>query len=134
MVRHLIALAFVFLCSAFCGGENCANHLKEVPLTCETATYTQTVILHMPDEAGPQLIKYSCTSVDCCGELKTTCLDGGACDAAVHSAEVRARIDDVAKTSQVLVADCDGRYAPYVPRAERTINLDRVVAADHILR
>jgi hypothetical protein len=134
MSKHLMALAFVFFCSPFCGSQSCTNHLKEIELECQSSTCSQPITVHLPDDGGPADIKYSCTSVDCCGELKTTCEDGGACDAAVRNPEVRARIDNVAKTSPVLVADCNGRYAPYTPRTERTINLDRVLAADRILR
>jgi hypothetical protein len=134
MSKHLMALAFVFLYSAFCGSQTCTNHLKETELTCQSSTCSENVTIHLNDDAGPADIKYSCTSFDCCGELKTTCEDDGACEDALHNPEVRARIDDVAKTSRVLVADCNGRYAPYLPRIGRTINLDRVLAADRILR
>lgn len=135
--KHLMALAFVFLCSAFCRSQAptaCTNHLKDVELECQSSTCSEPIILHLPDDAGKAVIKYSCTSVSCCGELKTTCEDDGACDAAVHNPEVRARIEDVAKTSQILVADCDGRYAPYAPSGESAINVDRMLAADRILR
>ncbi len=121
MSKHLMALAFLFfLCSSFCGSQTftCTNHLKEIEFDCTSSTCSSSVTVHLNDDAGKQLIRYSCTSVKCCGQLFTTCTDGGACDDAVHNPEVRARIDDVAKTSRVLVADCDGRYAPYAPLTE----------------
>lgn len=132
MSKHLMALAFVVLCCAFCGAQTCTNHLKEIQFDCESSTCSDYITVHLNDDAGRQDIRYSCTSVKCCEQLFTTCTDDGACDEAVHNPEVRARIDDVAKTSQVLVADCNGRYAPYAPRTKErssTIGFSRRIVS-----
>jgi hypothetical protein len=101
--------------------------------TCEATDCSNRVTVYK-NTTGDN-IKFSCNhSEKCCGQVFTSCTDDGACDAVEKNPEVRARIDVVAKTSEVLVADCKGRYALYTPRRERTINLDRLVAADGILR
>ncbi len=132
MTKHLVAVVFVFLCSAFCGSQTCSGRLDSMTFTCTSSTCSNRVTVYKPTSGDR--IRYSCTSEDCCGQLFTTCTDDGGCGAVEKNPEVRARIDDVAKTSEVLVADCKGRYALYTLRRERTINLDRLLAADRILR
>jgi hypothetical protein len=131
--KHLMALAFLFLCSSFCVSQTCTHRLKEIQFTCESSTCSQDVIFHLPDDDGPQTIKYSCAAYNCCGELKTTFGDDGV-PATVLTPEMQARIEGIAATSQVLVADCTGRNIPYTPRGQDSINLDRMLAVGLISR
>jgi len=97
--------------------------------TCRGAIDTYVPNMEYPDNR----IKYSCGPVECCKQLFTTCINDGPCDLSLQNPEVRARIDEIAKTSEVLVANCKGRYALYAPPSERTVNLDRVLE-DRVLR
>lgn len=133
MTKNLMALAFVFLCNAFCASQTCTYKLDEFHLTCETATCSSTITQRLP-APGKDTIKYSCQTVSCCGELKTTCTDDGSCPFALVRPEMQARIEAIAATSQVLVADCTGRYTPYAPAAESSIKLDRMLSTDRMLR
>lgn len=137
MSKHLMALAFACLCSTFCSSQTgeCCNHLQSNTYTCESSHCSGRVTVYTPVQEGEDLIRFSCNhSEDCCGQVFTTCTNDGGCLAASRNPEVRARIDEVATTSEVLVANCKGRYALYAPRGERTIDLDRVLATDRILR
>ena len=69
--------------------------------------------------------------------LLTSCDLGTDCGF-LKSAEVRARVDEIATTSTVLVADCKGRYSPYdahhTPQTDKTVSRDSVLVDDRILR
>jgi hypothetical protein len=90
----------------------------------------------MPQGSGGGSEHYSCGAVICCGQRFTDCnFDGGDCFfIRVKNPEVRKRLDQVADTSRILVADCRGRYALYEPGSGRRSVRDSVFVNDHILR
>lgn len=94
----------------------------------EITTYT-------PVDEFPDDIEYSCSFQQCCEQLFTTCEYEGDCsDVSLRDPEVRNRLDEMAKASAILVADCKGRYTRYWPERERADNLYHASAADRILR
>lgn len=133
MSKHLMCLALVCLCSTFGRSQNCAERLTGVTYTCVYGTTCSGRITVYQPVFGVDRIAYSCTSEECCKQLFTTCTNDSACPFSPLNPQVRARIDEVATTSEVLVADCKGRYSLYARRrSETTIDLDRVLAADSI--
>lgn len=136
--KHLTSIICGLMCvsaAPFCSSQSCCYHLESQSFTCTTSTCSKRITVYVPNFDGPDRIQYSCTSDDCCQQLFTTCTNDGACPPSfLQNPEVRARIDEIAKTSEVLVANCKGRYALHAPRSERTIDLHRALEPDRILR
>ena len=78
----------------------------------------------------------SCDSVPCCRQLFSDCYPNGVdCrDFRVRSSAVRERLDDLAKTSRVLLADCKGHYVPYESGSESITPQFSELVNDHVLR
>src|SRR5262249_16896561 len=81
-------------------------------------------------------LRVVCGSVDCCGQLMTSCWGDGGCNPeALRIPQLKAAISDISKSSDILIANCDGHYVQYQEmRLERRHDSYVARLNDHILR
>ena len=130
----LSAVLFVCLCGTSVGfAQACTEDLNTAQWHCVFDGCQRTVYYQTPGGEQP-LWSYSCTSLDCCGELITTCHFDGPCEAGGlrDHANLR-RLDDVATRHNVLIADCKGRYMLY-RQFRKQRSLPDYSLSDRILR
>lgn len=106
------------ICSCFCNAQTCDTGLNPQDYQCYYRTCHQQIVAWYPNgQDGDENIVCS-DSVPCCGQLFTSCSIEGVCDAAKKagmSAAVRKYLEKLTFDSEILVADCNGHYAPLKP-------------------
>ena len=139
MRKQMMVLGFgvLFSCvwAAFCSAQ-CTEELDSKQFECKYEDCHSYAYVDLPNGADGD-IHYEChASAPCCGQLFTTCSqDDGDCSQVLRNPEIRAKIDKIASTSEVLVADCRGRYRLYSPQSVTLRGKDGpVLASDRILR
>jgi hypothetical protein len=139
-MAEMRSLSFWLILWCFAGvvaNAQCAQQWNSTEHHCETSTCNDTILTFTPVEDSC-CYHFSCESVDCCGELFSTCpSDEEECgDALTRSPEVRKRLSELSATSKILVADCRGHYSLYAPRLQDTTGKRGQTFAvnDHILR
>ena len=105
--------------------QNCADLFPTQQFECDgPGGCSEDVVVNIPNGSEYGLYIH-CGSIDCCGQLFTTCGGQGNCEPVkLRPPEVKERLTQLSRTSDVLVADCSGRYGPYDP-------VPRPVAAIH---
>ena len=120
---------------------------------CSSSFSTQEFECHGPEgcdgdvyvtipSGGQYGLNVVCGSISCCGQLFTTCNGNGGCEPTkLRPREVKERLSELSRTSEILVADCSGRYGPYEPlslpvvaRPTRSRAHTLEALNDHILR
>ena len=137
--KAILYWSFVFLAfgisGALCRGQDCADSFEEHEFHCESSSCSDDVYVYYPNESQDG-VTIECGATDCCGQQFSTCWGEGNCEPLeLKKPRVQERLTQLAHTSEVLVADCRGRYGPYVPgphlvAARRTFK----VVDDRILR
>ena len=138
MVALRGASIFVFLfVQAFTVSSNaqCTDNITYSKVQCAFGTTCkETVTVGRPSGRG-DTIAYSCSSTSCCQQLLTDCFSEGECfPFPLKTAEMQARLSEIAATSKVLVADCKGRYTSYERLRSDAPEHGSELANDHVLR
>jgi len=116
-------------CSAVCSGQ-CTNGFQTQTFNCVYSDQCEDYVTVSIPDGGQYGVTVECGSVDCCGQQFTTCYsNGGNCEPKkLRPREVKERLSELSRTSEVLVADCSGRYGlyelpqrPVVARRTRTL-------------
>jgi hypothetical protein len=134
-IGALIAMA---MWSSFCSGQYCDSGLTNYQVQCVyDNSCSEEITVSLPNgEYGDRRI--ACYSVNCCGELHSTCYDAGPCQGAIKAGMtpgVRKYLEKLALDSELLVADCSGHYAPFkaaAPNANKSASL--AILNDRLLR
>lgn len=118
--------------------QNCSSWFSPQEFECDGPDgCSEEIYLSIPS-GGQYGLNIICSGFSCCGQLFTSCGGQGACEAVkLRPPEVKARLTQLSLTSEVLVADCSGRYGPYEPsRGAVAAKRRRSLAAvsDRILR
>lgn len=134
----LILFSFsVVLCGAVCSGQ-CADSFTEQTYNCVYSDQCESQITVQYPNGSQYGVYVQCEGVSCCGQLFTTCYGQGNCeDAKLRGPGVRQRPQTLATQSDLLVADCRGRYALYNPAPAHAKEKSRASMAlldDHIIR
>jgi len=126
----------VFMHGAVCGAQ-CASGFNTMTVQCagpNGCMDQKDVDTPIESQDGVRVV---CGSVSCCGQLLTTCSGSGNCEPVRALREPRAqeRLARVAAESEVLVADCKGRYALFKPSPGTVLNQRSLALLDdRILR
>ena len=121
----------LFLSSALCSAQqNCAELLKRITEECYYGTCHGSVTIDVPIGFGH--VYYETRSVECCKQLITDVNQNGSCENLLALAGIEEQVERLAAVSDVLVADCAGRYVPYqlsvfARRAPHSATEDRVL-------
>jgi hypothetical protein len=134
---HLgITVLSLTLCSVLCSGQNCANGFNQQYFNCQSSSCSDGIYVSYPNgsQDGQQI---QCGGEDCCGQLFTTCWGTGDCEPvkALNNPAVKERLARLSAESEVLVADCRGRYSLYMPSPAPGKNgASLALLNDHVLR
>jgi len=129
---------FLALCSAVCSGQ-CTDGFTEQTFQCQYSdTCQNSVTVQIPNESQDGVVPECFATAPCCGQLFTSCTAGGNCeDIKLRGPAAKQRLQALAAESDLLVADCKGRYALYKPAPDRTNEKSRASLAllnDHLMR
>jgi hypothetical protein len=128
---------FLCLLSTLCWADGaCAEQMVATKYTCVYGACKDTIYTFTPEGLGINGQAYTCSSDSCCGQLFGTCIfvDSGCDQILLRNAGVRERVNEVSKTSRILLADCKGHYALYEPRAGKASVQDHELVDDRVLR
>jgi hypothetical protein len=138
-IAHYSAIGALSL--ALCGAVSnaqCTNGFTQQTLNCAYSDECESSTTINVPNGGQDGVVVECGSASCCGQLFTTCWSGGNCEAAKRlrlPAAAQERLRTLAAQSEVLVADCKGRYALYQPEpAKERSGAGLALLNDHILR
>jgi len=126
----------ICLCSSLCSGQGCTDGFTATTFQCVyDGSCSSSVTVYTPNESQDGVTVH-CGAVDCCGHLFTTCWGDGNCEAVKKLGDpaARKRLARLAGESEVLVADCRGRYALYRPTPTVATRRTLALVDDHILR
>ena len=110
-------LFFLGPLGAFCCAQGCATTFNSWFFECD-GPYgcIDYVYPRYPEGSSPYGVYVQCQALECCGQLFSDCYGGGGCDdVMLKKPGVKEEIAQLAATSDVLVADCSGRYVSYEP-------------------
>lgn len=102
------ALLFLGLCSTFCTAQGCSAEYSQMQVHCEgPGGCVDDVYPWYPVDPNQYGTVVVCTGLNCCGQLISSCgTNGSGCDAVMKKPGVKAAIDRLAATSDLLIADC----------------------------
>ena len=118
-LRFAAGLGALLLClgGTLCSGQ-CADTWNSFTAYCaNTKGCSGSVTGYQPDiwEYG---VAVYCSPVECCGSYIASYRPGGTCIMVeLRSPAIQDRLAELAAASDLLVADCGGRYALYAPPA-----------------
>jgi hypothetical protein len=105
--------------------------VQKYSTTCE-----ETILASTPEglQIGGQA--YVCGSESCCEQLFTTCwfVNSDCIQILLRNAEVRERVNEVSRTSRILLADCKGHYALYEPHVGKASVQNHGLVDERVLR
>jgi hypothetical protein len=135
VLAYLAACSLMlFLSSALCSAQNdCAERLKSMIVHCAGPNNCHgSVTIEFPFEPNGGSVMYRTSAVPCCGQLITDVDQIGECSS-VALAGIEEQLARLAEVSDVLVANCAGRYVPYktiasAKPASRLATGDRVLS------
>ncbi len=125
------------LLSTLCWADgNCADEMKATTYPCAFGTCKSKVTTFTPEEGDIDGQAYTCSSVSCCEQLFATCLfvNSGCVQILLRNAEVRERVNEVSRTSRILLANCGGHYALYEPHVGKARVQDYGLVDERVLR
>lgn len=134
--RLTVLATFLWLCNGLCAAQ-CAETWQQMQFHCAGPDGCEGDLeVQYPGESSQYGVAIVCGSENCCGQLFTTCYAGGGCEPeSVRKPEARKRLDRIAATSEVLVADCKGRFSLYTPSsALAAYRASSMMLNDHVLR
>jgi hypothetical protein len=110
---HPFALSALF--SAVSNAQ-CADGFNPVTFNCAYSDQCASQVTVWEPNESQNGVLINCGSTSCCGQLFTSCWGQGGCqNDNLKGREVNERLTELSRTSEVLVADCKGRYALYTP-------------------
>lgn len=130
----LIVGAFLLISSgAF--SQDCASSFNTLTLHCDGPHgCSGQVTLYIPI-GDPYGFGVGVTSTSCCGQLFSTYQATGLCeDGIINKPGVKEQISLISTTSDLLIADCKGRYVLYDSSAGRVERRQSFLADDRVLR
>jgi hypothetical protein len=125
--------------SCFCRAQACDSGLYDQEYQCayNGSCHSFVDVFYPNGENGDEQIVCD-LSFPCCGQLFTSCRVLGYCYAAKKagmSAAVRKYLEKLPFDSQLLVADCNGHYAPLKPGSPRPSKPETfAILDDRVLR
>lgn len=127
-----LALAF---CSAACSAQ-CSEGWTTESFHCDGPGCSQGVTVAYPMSADQYGVAIVPNPQDCCGQLFSSFMAGGNCNPEMlKKPGVKRQIARLAATSDMLVADCEGRYVAYDPTADSVpVGQFLALADEHVLR
>jgi hypothetical protein len=132
------ALFVLGLASLFCSAQDCSESFSTMSFHCDGPDGCSDGVTvwypNNPDQYGAPI---DCGSVSCCGQLFSNCPPGqGGCEPEIlKKPGAKAEIARLAVTSEVLIADCVGRYVEYKPVPVANLNRRKLALIDeHVLR
>jgi hypothetical protein len=133
-VRMLLSVLLVPVVSRHSHAQ-CTDLLEPQVYQCEFEECRNRVTVEYPDMAGDDH-GYDCFSVECCGQLFTSCeyVDNDDCGGDSADPAKRERIAQMAEGSRILVADCKGRYRLFRDTTDASHFHKFLVLTDHVLR
>jgi len=129
--RLIIATLFLTLCATVCSAQNCADTFQNDEVWCAGPDGCTGAVYPTHPNGSQYGLTIECSALDCCGQQITTCYGTSACDVLKKPSD-KEQVNRLAATSDVLVADCKGRYALFQPRISEHASL--ATLNDHILR
>ncbi len=123
------------LLSTLCWADgNCADEMKATTYSCVYLSCKSKITTFTPGDSNINGQAYTCSSASCCEQLFATCLFvNSECDQ-IQSAEVRESLNEVSRTSRILLANCRGHYALYVPHVRKVRVQDYGLVDERVLR
>jgi hypothetical protein len=128
---------FLCLLSTLCWADGaCADQMQTTKYTCVYGTCEDTILAFTPEGLGIGGQAYTGSSESCCEQLFTSCyFVNSDCDQIVlRNADVRERVNEVSRTSRILLADCKGHYALYEPHVGKASVKDHGLLDERVLR
>jgi len=134
----VLTVPLMMLLQTTSNAQNCSSSFSPQEFECDGPDgCSEDIYLTIPS-GGQYGLNVVCGGFSCCGQLFTSCGGQGNCEAVkVRPPEVKARLTQLSLTSDVLVADCRGRYGPYEPSPGPVVTRRRGTLAalsDRILR
>lgn len=131
-------LLLICLSGAFCSGQ-CATGFSSQNIHCAGPHGCEDDVLIFYPIESQYGVRVATEGVDCCGQLITTSYGYSGCQPRVFRvAGMKEQLAKFAETSEVLVADCSGRYVLYDPNRDAVrrnlAKRNSALVNDHILR
>lgn len=133
MKPMLYAMAALLVLSAqLSHAQGCASSWNFLQINCSSNSCSSSVIISYPN-AGQDGVPILRTVAYCCGQGWATAYPGqGGCHVTeLKTPKSQERLARLAKTSEILIANCSGQYVLYSDAHARR---ERTFINDHILR
>jgi hypothetical protein len=128
------ATVLICLCSAFCSGQ-CADDLQGMVIHCDGPDDCHDNASIWIPQGSEDGFSYGTEGVPCCGQLITSVYQTGGCFPILKNAGLKKQLTELAKTADVLIADCHGHYTLFEPgRFESPDKRILSLLTDRILR